>query len=101
MTGIELIAAERKRQIEVEGWTSRHDDWHKNGEMARLAALYATRHVKWRKTGKARTLFRMLWPSQWARQWWKPRTPIANLVRAGALIAAELDRLARLEAKKP
>ena len=28
MTGNELIAAERKRQIEVEGWSPEHDDGH-------------------------------------------------------------------------
>lgn len=33
------------------------------------------------------------WP--WAVRWWKPKDPIRDLVRAGALIAAEIDRLQR------
>ncbi|WP_373400076.1 hypothetical protein V8V91_10940 [Algoriphagus halophilus] len=40
-TGIELIAEERQRQIEKEGWTSEHDAKHKNGELAHAAATYA------------------------------------------------------------
>lgn len=35
------IAAERKRQIEIEGWTAEHDDTHSRGEMARAATAYA------------------------------------------------------------
>ena len=38
---IEDITAERKRQIEVEGWSSEHDDVHTGGEMALAAAAYA------------------------------------------------------------
>jgi hypothetical protein len=35
------------------------------------------------------------WP--WDEKWWKPSTnPIRNLVKAGALIAAEIDRLQRV-----
>lgn len=30
--GIELIAAERKRQTEQEGWTPEHDEQHEFGE---------------------------------------------------------------------
>jgi hypothetical protein len=41
-TGIELIAEERKRQIEVEGWTAEHDDEHTDGELALAAVCYAT-----------------------------------------------------------
>lgn len=48
MNGIELIAAERKRQVESEGWTPEHDDQHDSDEMAMAAAVYAmTPH--WRK----------------------------------------------------
>lgn len=41
MTVLEEIAAERQRQIEVEGWTPNHDDEHDRGEMANAAACYA------------------------------------------------------------
>ena len=40
-TGIELIADERKRQIEVEGWTAEHDAEHYESELAYAAAVYA------------------------------------------------------------
>jgi hypothetical protein len=40
-TGIELIAAERKRQIEAKGWTYEHDDAHEEGELIAAAVCYA------------------------------------------------------------
>ena len=89
ITGVKLIAAERQRQIEKEGWTPEHDDQHENGELALAAACYAI-PIKWRV--RAHYLSE-LWP--WALKWWKP-TPdnrIRELQKAGALIAAEIDRL--------
>jgi hypothetical protein len=74
------IAAERERQISAEGWTPEHDDAHDDGALAKAAACYARGS-------------RQYWP--WARVWWKPRDKRANLVRAGALIVAEIERLDR------
>lgn len=86
-TGIELIAEERRRQIAIEGWTPEHDDKHKGGELSTAAACYSAPHidelVSW-------------WP--WNKKWWKP-TPedrVRELAKAGALIAAEIDRLNRI-----
>lgn len=84
------IATERRRQIEAEGWTPEHDDEHKGGGMAFAAAAYAAHaHAGpsisaplWRWTG-------------WANTWFKPKNPRADLVRAGALIVAEIERLDR------
>jgi hypothetical protein len=84
--GVFRIAAERRRQIEAEGWTPAHDDTHKDGEMARAAAAYALSSY-----GSIRGY--ELFP--WSSEWWKPRTPLEDLARAGALIAAEIDRLLR------
>lgn len=92
MTGIELIAVERQRQQAVEGWSEYHDDTHRRGEMARAAACYALQHTT--VSGRA-----IRWP--WAKCWWKPKTPIRDLVRAGALIAAEIDRLQRAALSSP
>ena len=39
--GIDLIADERRRQIEVEKWTPEHDDEHAENELALAAAVYA------------------------------------------------------------
>ncbi len=90
-SGVELITAERQRQIEEEGWTPDHDDQHINGELALAAACYAIPPMSIRGSG----LVLRLWP--WKRKWWKP-TPddrIRELKKAGALIAAEIDRLQR------
>jgi hypothetical protein len=96
MTGVNLIAAERKRQIEIEGWTAKHDDKYKKGELANAAACYAMTPEEreylddW---NVSRQIY--LWPFN--EKWWKP-TPdnrINELKKAGALIAAEIDRLLR------
>jgi hypothetical protein len=91
MTGVELIAAERKRQIEQEGWTPEHDDAHSRREMQAAAECYMAYgcNARWQSQAP------MLWP--WDDKWWKPSysDEIRNLVKAGALIAAEIDRLQR------
>ena len=87
--GLAAIAIERRRQIEAEGWTPEHDDQHKRGELARAGACYAIAD----ELGSEREL---LWP--WSEDWWKPAGRIRNLGKAGALIAAEIDRLTRLAA---
>lgn len=90
------VLAERKRQIEVEGWTPEHDDEHGEGELAMAAACYALvstpRHATEHLHHKT---FSRYWP--WAPRWWKPKNPRADLVRAGALILAEIERLDRAE----
>jgi hypothetical protein len=102
MTVIEEIAAERKRQIEAEGWTPEHDDAHVGGELALGAACYAlpSDHRpapktigggKWRRQEHAAPQW---WPWDWFS--WKPATPRRDLIRAGALIVAEIERLDRV-----
>lgn len=95
--GVALIAAERRRQVEAEGWTSEHDDEHRDGSLAVAAACYATQANQglYENGRKAREAILAYWP--WDAKWWKP-TPddrIRELVKAGALIAAEIDRLQR------
>ena len=96
ISGADLIAAERKRQVEAEGWTPEHDDEHNTGEMVDAAICYADmalRQVSWSKPPLHKMLAR--WP--WDPEWWKPSDdPLRNLVKAGALIAAEIDRVQRL-----
>lgn len=92
-TAIELIAEERQRQIEVEGWTPEHDDAHKEQEIAGAAACYAMPPGR----REMALSYPVDWP--WDAKWWKP-TPndrIRELVKAGALIVAEIERLQRLE----
>lgn len=89
------IIDERIRQIEVEGWTPEHDDEHDGDEMARAAACYAAGEmIADATTGGT------VWP--WSEDWWKPTWPIdrrRELVKAGALIVAEIERLDRLSVR--
>ena len=94
-TGIELITEERARQISREGWTALHDAVHTRGELSKAAACYATcaaGQVQYGFATMAQTPPLAGWP--WERDWWKPADdPIRTLTKAGALIAAEIDRL--------
>jgi hypothetical protein len=83
------VLAERRRQVEQEGWTPANDDEHGSGEMARAAACYAL-HTE--PVGNVGDYLRF-WP--WDSRWWKPRDRRSNLVRAAALILAEIERLDR------
>ena len=92
-TGIELIAEERNRQITKENWTTEHDDEHDKMELALAAECYISAAQGMPQSD--------MWP--WDRQSYKPSgsiDPMKDLIRAGALIAAEIDRLQRLNSKK-
>lgn len=96
--GIAAIAAERRRQVEQEGWTPGHDDEHDGGELALAACAYTIGATPADALGDSDylvTTMEELWP--WADEWWKPSTPKRALEKAGALIAAEWDRLDRAE----
>lgn len=108
------IKNERDRQQTVENWTPEHDDTHTNGEMPLAAACYAasSAKVKGFPFGHIRNLFgksdladggfhfKNLWP--WASHWDKrdKHDRRRQLVIAGALISAEIERLDREEEKK-
>jgi hypothetical protein len=91
MNAIEEITAERKRQIEVEGWDLGRDDLYVDAEMAVAAAAYAVAGT----FGERRVLpsAAALWP--WSMAWWKPTSRRRNLIKAAALIVAEIERLDR------
>lgn len=96
--GVQLIEAERVRQIAEEGWSVDHDDAHDSEQLAKAAAAYAlppsTRQV-FRGRGRGRPAW---WP--WQAKWWKPGDRKRELVKAGALIAAELERVMRAELRE-
>lgn len=111
-----LIAAERVRQQNEEGWTPEHDDAHALEELAEAAACYAT------PTGKRRLMREQIvvetargladpdasrvatvlipagWP--WDARWWKPKPDDRKreIIKACALLLAEYERLSRAEA---
>lgn len=95
MNGVELIVKERQRQIVEEGKTAALDDKHKNAELTMAAICYA--YIGCGGTRMDQEDVAIYWP--WETELWKPKDRIRNLVRAGALIAAEIDRLQRLEGK--
>lgn len=80
---------ERMRQISTEGFSRERDDGYVQGELASAAACYVL------PKSKRRDVFVLShWP--WSAKWWKPSTdPRRNLVKAGALILAEIERLDR------
>jgi len=98
--GIALIAQERNRQIKAEGWTEEHDKQHSRGELSMAATCYTLVAVDQIKKYPSAEVMPSFWP--WHHLWWKPtKDPIRNLVKAGALIAAEIDRIqAYIQAQK-
>lgn len=104
MNAIADIEAERARQIKQEGWSAEHDDYHTQGEIARAAAAYAL-GASYLLYDRQRRDFlgewwcgehspvRKLWPWEW--QWFKPTDNRRDLVKAGALIVAEIERIDR------
>ena len=112
MTGIELIVAERKRQIGEEGWDADHDSRHENDELSWAAICYAAPNEI--KTFRSYNIWgcgcreadcgcpnRVITKTGWKDPWpWdelydkrKKHDRLKRLIIAGALIAAEIDRL--------
>ena len=74
-----------------------YDDGHARGQMARAAAAYA--YGSTIGSGSREHWFPAdMWP--WDKKWWKLSTPRRDLVKAAALIVAEIERLDRIEAAK-
>ena len=86
---LDEIADERLRQVQVEGWTAEHDGTHHRGELAMAAASYAI-------LGSGRSVPAGLWPWRNEGEWPKPKSKRRDLVRAAALIVAEIERLDRI-----
>lgn len=88
------VQAERRRQITVEGFDTSNDD-ASAGQIAQAAGCYALHAggigTDW--PGGIRNGSALFWP--WDEEWWKPKSARENLVRAGALVLAEIERLDR------
>ncbi|KQR40784.1 hypothetical protein [Deinococcus sp. Leaf326] len=89
------LKTERLAQISREGWTPEHDDTHVQGDFAMAAAAYAVAgRSEDDSDGTAPALTRVLWP--WTAAELKPHDYRCNLLRAGALVLAELERVERM-----
>lgn len=92
MTGIEQIKEERERQITEEGYTLEHDKMYNDPkDMVMAACIYASLGLDKNMDHEFIHDMEDAWP--WDLKYFKPKDQIRNLVRAGALIAAALDRL--------
>lgn len=87
------VLAERQRQITQEGWTSERDDQYIHGDLPSAAAAYAMYAA-----GDTEPNILRLWP--WESKWWKPTNPRRSLVKAAALLLAEIERLDRATLKE-
>lgn len=79
------VIGERARQVEGEGWTPEHDDTHSRGELAGAAACYLAY--------RSQVPVASPWPGG---EWFRPKDRRSDLVRAAALIIAEIERLDRV-----
>lgn len=91
--GVVAMLLERERQMAQEGFTHERDDAYARGELLRAAAVYMLRSA-----GIALLRLRPFWP--WDIKWLKADDKDRNLVKAGALLIAEMDRRARSESRK-
>lgn len=92
-TGIKAIASERERQLCMEGFSRDSDEQYREGELARAATAYVQLAAMDLQVGSRKHIASQeppfFWP--WAPEWWKPVDARHDLVRAGALIAAQID----------
>ena len=110
-SGAMRIVAERVRHVRVEGFHNVADDSYRSEQLARAAACYALPYADERRLGRIASDPPREWP--WSANAWKPGRfsfeggevamsiddRIRELEKAGALCAAEIDRLDRLQAE--
>jgi hypothetical protein len=81
------VLAERRRQVEQEGWKPEHDDQYERHELSLAAGCYLLAGDGPHSGAPAS------WP--WEQFWWKPADDRRNLVKAAALILADIERIDR------
>lgn len=91
------VIAERRRQVTGYGWSPEHDDEHKPGDLATAGYCYALCAVEEQDLCVAPDAPPRCWP--WDLRWWKPNGVRRALVKAAALIIAEIDKIDRKAAK--
>lgn len=88
------VLDERRRQVEVEGFASESDDKYVKGELAAAAACYVLQFCRRLPMGMLVDVTNKIWP--FGTEWLKSDLSRRDLVKAAALIIAEIERLDRV-----
>jgi hypothetical protein len=98
-TVLKQVAEERRRQVEDLGWSPEGDDKLTTGQLVRMGAGYALHSTLYASAGAGAPQPGSapgFWPHDYAA--FKPEDQRSDLIRAAALIVAEIERLDRAEA---
>lgn len=87
---VQSVIAERQRHQSAEGWTPEHDDQYSKSQLLWASSCYVLNAIH------PFNRIPFYWP--WTPEWWKPTNPRRDLVKAGALILAEIERIDRQDA---
>lgn len=97
------VISERRRQVTEEHWTPQHDDTHADGSLALAGASYAAyagaealrayARPQANRGSEYQFYARQIWPFD--IEWLKRKNPRRDLVRAAALLIAEIERMDR------
>ena len=97
LSGAEKIAKERKRQIEVKGYDAGHDRQSEVNDFLMAAAAYIGSAYEVANNSdieKRKEVMERVWPEKWDKSYMKPSEDYErDLIKAGALIAAAIDRI--------
>lgn len=103
LDGAQRIAEERARQ-QAMGWSVEHDREHDNYELTRAAECYVrAARGEWSHAPEWKDGHPNMRPEGWPFEvdaWHPSDDPARNLEKAGALIAAEIDRVAVPETER-
>lgn len=97
MTGVDLIAKERARQIIDEKRDAKNDDLYAPGVLSHAGGTYAL--AAFRNAPMNADGIPAGWP--WDPAWFKTGDALVMLAKSGALIAAEMDRVLRARGEAP
>lgn len=95
------VLREREAHHSREGFTNAKDDQYAPGVLGAAGAAYAIAasdkvHPLFQKDSTFYTRSPDIWP--WSENWWKPTNPRRALVKAAALIIAEIEKMDRAAA---
>ena len=89
---VQDVVNERRRQIEVECFSAENDDKLIDCQLACAAACYAMCDTQ-KHLNEFTIMGVPIWP--WGPVWWRSTTYRQNLVKAAALLIAEIEHIDR------